>query len=137
MKGKMKRTANRAISGLLYCVVTDKYGAKAETRVATLTMGVPDGYELKIVSQPTDCTATRGERATATFEVEGAGLTYTWYGIDPGQTEFWTSGIRTDTYSVTMVPSKSGRRIYCVVTDAYGNCVTSDTVTLKIGRAHV
>ena len=114
------------------CVVTDKYGSKAETRVATLTMVQPADYELRIVSQPEDCAVARGQRAEATFAVEGAGLTYRWYCIDPGQTEVWISGIHSPTYGVTMVPAKSGRVIYCVVTDAYGNTVTSDPVTLSI-----
>ncbi len=119
----------------VYCVITDRYGAKVETRVATLTMAMPANYELRVVSQPQDCAVARGERAEATFVVEGAGLTYQWYGIDPGQTEYWTSGIRSATYSVTMVPAKSGRQIYCVVTDAYGNTVTSDPVTLSMVRS--
>jgi hypothetical protein len=29
-----------------------------------------------------------------------------------------------------MVPAKSGRQVYCVVTDAYGNTSASDTATL-------
>ena len=114
------------------CKVTDRYGGSVWTEPATLTMQQPVDYALKIVSQPEDCAVARGETATATFAVEGAGLQYQWYGIDPGQTEVWTSGIRSATYSVTMVPAKSGRQIYCVVTDAYGNQVASDTVTLTM-----
>ena len=116
------------------CKVTDKYGAFVWTEIATLTMQQPEGYELRIVSQPEDCTVARGEKATSTFTVEGAGLKYQWYGIDPGQDDPWTSSIRTDTYSVTMIPSKSGRQIYCVVTDAYGNSVTSDIATLTMSE---
>lgn len=115
------------------CVVTDKYGATAETDVVTLTMRQPEGYELKVISQPESCTAARGEVAAATFVVEGAELQYRWYGIDPGQESVWVSGIRKNTYSITMIPTKSGRQIYCVVTDVYGNSVQSNTVTLRMG----
>jgi hypothetical protein len=31
-----------------------------------------------------------------------------------------------------MESSRDGRRVYCVITDQYGNSVTTDTVTLKM-----
>ena len=126
-------TMNPTRSGReLYCVVTDKYGNTARTDTVTISMQIPDGYALTAVQQPTDCAVKKGKSARARFVVSGEGLTYQWYGIDPGQTKVWKSSIKTDTYSVTMIPSKSGRRIYCVVTDKYGNTLTSDTVTLSI-----
>ncbi len=114
------------------CVVTDAFGAKTETNVVTLHMAVPEGYELRITGQPQSVVTARGKTARATVAAEGDGLKYQWYGRDPGQTEFWKSSIKTNTYSVTMIPAKSGREIYCVITDRYGNSVTSDTVTLTM-----
>ena len=95
-------------------------------------MLIPDGYELKAVSQPASCAVKRGKSARTTFTVSGAGLKYQWYGKDPGETEYWKSSIKKATYSVSMVPEKSGRQLYCVVTDKYGNTLTSDTVTLSM-----
>ena len=116
----------------LYCVVTDKYGNTARTDTVTLNVDIPEGYELTVDSQPADCSVKKGNSARAVFAVTGDGLTYQWYGKDPGQTKFWKSSIKKSTYSVTMVPAKSGRQIYCVATDKYGNSVTSDTVVLSI-----
>ena len=116
----------------IYCVVTDQYGNTATTDTVTLHMAIPEGNELKAVSQPKSCTVKKGKSARTTFTVSGDGLTYQWYGKDPGQEKFWKSSIKTATYSVTMVPAKSGRQLYCKVTDKYGNTITSDTVTLSM-----
>ena len=118
----------------IYCVVTDKYGNTVQTDTVTLNMNIPEGYALTVDEQPEDCAVANGKKASATFAVSGDGLSYEWYGKDPGQTDFWKSSIKKDTYSVSMVPAKSGRQIYCVVTDQYGNSVTSDTVTLSIAE---
>ena len=94
-----------------------------------------DGYlhtNLRITSEPDDVAAPLDEKAVASLTAEGEGLTYQWYGRDPGQTDFWKSSIRKRTYSVTMVRGKIGREIYCVVTDKYGNSVTSRTAVLGV-----
>ena len=116
------------------CVVTDKYGLKAETDPATLSFQIPEDYVFEIVDQPQDVIVDRGEIAQTSVSAVGAGLTYKWYGLDTTQDEYWRSSIRTDTYSVTMVPSKSGRKVYCVVTDKYGNTITSETATLLMNQ---
>ncbi len=115
------------------CVVTDKYGRKAKTKPVTLTMYVPEGYTgPRITTQPADVSAARGELAVATVAAEGEDLTYQWYGRDPGQESFWKSSLKTDTYSVKMVAGKSGRQVYCVITDKYGFRVISDVATLTM-----
>ena len=116
------------------CVVTDAYGKKAESAVFTLTMVIPAEYAdgPEITGQPGNVTVARGEIAATTVAADGEGLTYQWYGRDPGQQSFWRSSLKTDTYSVKMVPSKSGREVYCVVTDKYGRTVTSDVATLTM-----
>ena len=117
----------------VYCVVTDKYGNKARTETVTLSMDVPEGYTgPQIITQPEDASAARGEIVSAAVAAAGEDLTYQWYGRDPGQQSFWRSSLKTDTYSVKMVPSKSGREVYCVVTDKYGRTVTSDVATLTM-----
>jgi|GEM_PF-2230019 len=117
----------------VYCVVTDKYGNKAQTQTVTLSMDIPEGYTgPQIVTQPADAFAAKGELASATVAAEGEGLSYQWYGRDPGQESFWKSSLKTDTYSVKMVAGKSGRQVYCVITDKYGLRVTSETVTLTM-----
>ncbi len=94
-----------------------------------------DGYlhtYLGITSEPEDVDVPLNEKAVTSLTAEGEGLTYQWYGRDKGQTDFWKSGIRKRTYSVAMVRGKIGREIYCVVTDKYGNSVTSRTAVLGV-----
>ena len=116
----------------VYCVVTDAYGNTYTSETVTLTMAAPAGYALTVVSQPADCKVANRKTATSVFAVEGEGLTYQWYGRDPGQTDFWKSGHTTERYAVKMESAKSGRQVYCVVTDVYGNTVTSETATLTM-----
>ena len=62
----------------------------------------------------------------------GDGLTYKWFYKNKAMTSFVEStSITSDTYTVDkMTSSRDGRQIYCVITDKYGNSVTTDTVTL-------
>ena len=60
----------------------------------------------------------------------GSNLSYQWFFKDAGNTTFYQSGIRSRSYSLEMNKNRSGREIYCVITDADGNSVTTDTVTI-------
>jgi len=112
----------------IYCLVTDENGFFAKTNIVTLCL---PRNELAIVTQPVDVTAAEGEKATVTFEATGDGLAYTWYYANPGKDTFSkTTSFTSNTYEVTMSTARSGRRVYCVVTDKYGNAVQTDTVTL-------
>ena len=44
---------------------------------------------------------------------------------------FTKSSTTSATYSTTMTSARSGRQVYCVVKDQYGNSVKTNTVTLK------
>lgn len=115
----------------LYCVITDKYGNSVTSDHAFLHYDYPEGYQLKFTSQPQNASARIGKTVRTSFTAVGDGLTYQWYGKDPGQEKFWKSGLTDTTYSYTMTAAKNGRQVYCVVTDKYGNKITSDTVTLS------
>ena len=115
----------------LYCVITDKYGNNVTSDHAFLHYDYPEGYELKITSQPQNASARMGKTVRTSVTAEGEGLTYQWYGKDPGQEKFWKSGLTGTTYAYTMTDAKNGRQVYCVITDKYGSTVTSDTVTLS------
>ncbi|MBR2520698.1 MAG: hypothetical protein IKE62_00770, partial [Oscillospiraceae bacterium] len=113
----------------LYCVVSDVHGSSFTTNTVTLRIG----DELELVSQPVDYYGPAGSRASATVEAKGDGLTYTWYVKDPGAKRFSVSSTATKTYSVNLTAARNGRQLYCVVFDAYGNAVTTVTVSLNIG----
>ena len=113
----------------LYCVITDKYGNTATTNTVTIGMITP----LKITKQPESVAAAEGKSAKVSFTAEGDGLTYTWYFKDATSSKFYkTASFTSNSYNTIMTTARAGRQIYCVVTDKYGNTVTTDTVTLNM-----
>lgn len=110
----------------VYCLITDKYGNSIKSDIVTLNMGTP----LEIVEQPSDASAVIGSVVKTKVTAVGEDLTYQWYVLNPNATKFVESSITKATYSYAMTASKSGRKVYCVITDKYGNSVKTDTVTL-------
>ena len=66
--------------------------------------------------------------------VTGDGLSYQWYYKAAGTNEFMKSINQKAAYAYTMQSGMDGRQIYCVITDEYGEQVTTDTVTLYMVR---
>jgi hypothetical protein len=113
----------------VYCVITDKYGNTVKTNTVTLSMK----SGLAITKQPTNVTAANGSKVATTVVATGEGLTYTWYYTSNGKTnQFFVSSVTSATYTTTMDSTRDGRKVYCVITDKYGNTVTSDVVTLTM-----
>ena len=110
------------------CVITDMWGDQVETEIATIT-ATPSEI-LAIVTEPTDAFAAMGENYCVTVEAVGDGLTYTWYFKNAGSSIWHTSGVKDNTYDDEMITSRAGREVYCVITDIWGNTVTTNTVTL-------
>ena len=108
------------------CKITDKYGNTVQTSSAVLDQAV------KITKQPTGAAAASGKTVKVTVAASGTGLTYQWYVKNPGSSSFTKSSVTGSTYSYTMSSAKSGRQVYCVVKDAYGNTVKTKTVTLSL-----
>jgi len=111
----------------VYCVITDKYGNTVTTETVTLDMTVT----LQITKQPVSVIVTNGKTASVTVTATGEGLKYQWYYTSNGSTTaFMKSSTTAATYTTTMNASRAGRQVYCVITDKYGNTVTTVTVTL-------
>lgn len=124
----VKMTPDRA-GRRIYCVITDRYGESVRTDTVTLTMK----NTAKIIKQPSSVRADAGEKVTVSLQAAGDGLTYKWYFANAGVSKFTlTNTYKGNTYSMPMDSSRSGRRIYCVVTDQYGNSVKSNVVTLSL-----
>ena len=112
----------------VYCVVTDQYGVSVKSN--TVTLGMPTA--VKITTQPVSVAVANGQTAKVTVKAQGDGLTYKWYYADAGSSTFkLTTSFKGSSYSVSMTDARAGRRIYCVITDQYGNSVRSNTVTLN------
>ncbi len=113
----------------IYCDVIDRYGNSVRTNIVTLSMQHP----LKIVEQPQNICVKDGEQAIIILNVTGDGLTYKWYYKNKSQTRFYeTTAFTSNTYEVTMNAARDGRKVYCVITDKYGNSVRTNTVTLSM-----
>ena len=114
----------------VYCVITDENGESVETNKVTLSMKKPS---IVITKQPEDASAAKGEDVTVTVEAEGEGLTYTWYYKKANGGKFYKSGLAVDnTYTTTMYSYRDGYQVYCVITNAAGETVQSNTVTLTM-----
>ena len=109
----------------MYCIITDKFGTSVKSYVVTLGMAV------SISTQPKTITVAKGKTAKISVTATGEGLKYQWYYSWKG--EFLKcSGTGKSSYSITMSKDRSGRQMYCVITDKYGNQVQTNTVTLKM-----
>ena len=131
---KLKMTSKNS-GRRVYCVVTDKYGCIVESKIVTLSVK----QKAKITKQPsTTVKAVSGQKAEVTVKATGDGLKYQWYYANKGATKFKKlSSAKSATYSVKMTSKVNGRRVYCKITDKYGNTVKTKTVTLKLTKATV
>ena len=112
----------------VYCVITDAYGNKVTTDIVKLIRIAKE--ELQIVTQPVNDEAALDEIYSVTVVAKGEGLKYQWYFRNEGSDTWYKSSVRTDTYTNVMTKARAGREIYCVITDALGNTVTTDVVKL-------
>ena len=92
---------------------------------------------LEITKQPVSATALDGKIVEVVVEAVGDGLTYEWWVAPANSTNFSKSSITTNVYAAPMNSTRDGRKVYCVITDAYGNSVTSDTVSIHLNPGFV
>ena len=118
------------------CLISDIHGNKVTTEVVGLYCGTQETEgSIEIIRQPEDVeVAKAGERATVSVEASGEGLSYVWYYLKPGESDFKKSSTTGATYSVSVTEERDGFQIYCVITDENGNSVETDIVTLSIQK---
>ena len=86
-----------------------------------------------IKTQPKSVGVAKGETAKVTVKATGNGLTYKWYYKDADASKYsLTSSFTGNSYSVKMNADRAGRKVYCKITDQYGNTVKTNTVTLNM-----
>lgn len=86
---------------------------------------------LEIMTQPQDATVINGQTASTTVTATGDRLTCQWYVKNRSATKCSKGSVTKNTYNATMSDAVDGRQVYCVVSDAYGNTITSNTATLS------
>jgi hypothetical protein len=112
------------------CVMTDAQGRKVISAVATLTIAAPITYK-----EVADQNVALYTNAVFSVEATGEGLTYKWqYSKDDGETWYNTTlpGVNTEAMTVTAYAERDLRQYRCIITDAYGNVVITNTATLDI-----
>lgn len=115
----------------VYCIIKDSKGQKTKTKVVTMKMA----DKIKITKQPVSKTVLIGNKANISLTAKGTGkLTYTWYYANKDATKFKKSSVTTSNYSPVMTKDVNGRRVYCVVKDAYGQSAKSNVVTIKLSK---
>ena len=110
----------------VYCVVTDKYGNKVQSKTFILRESV------SITTQPKTVAVKKNATAKVTVKAKGDGLRYQWYVKNEGRTKYSKSSVKTATYSVKMTAKTKNRLLLCIITDQYGNKVQTKTVKLKM-----
>jgi len=119
----------------LFCRVTNEKGKSVTTKVVRLTVNTP---VLEITTQPTDAAVEIGAKANFKVAATGSGHTYQWkYSMDNGTT--WkvptATSAKTDTFSITAAEKWNGMKLFCRVTDAKGQSVTTKVVRLNVKTA--
>ena len=115
------------------CQVTDTTGATATSNPATLTV-LPPTVRLYVSRQPVSVTVPVGNEAAFSVTVTGGELPYTYQWQRQSGTAWSDIPAATDaTYRIPAVTAdQNGLTVRCVVTDKFGDTVTSDPATLTV-----
>ena len=92
---------------------------------------------LKIKKEPEDYTGALKSTVSFTVKASGEGLTYQWqYSKNGGRTWYASkmSGCDTKKVSLTLTKDRDGQCYRCVIKDAFGNKVTTKTVTMTVKK---
>ena len=93
-------------------------------------LGCGDHIGPVIIRQPESSEQEIGKKFAITVKAESEGLTYQWYYKDSGMKSFGVSSNKTASYAYTMQAYMHNRQVYCVITDANGNSVRTETATI-------
>lgn len=115
-------------SGQLFRVTVSDSSGNSVTSNAVSMQTTP----LEILLQPSDVVAEAGTNVSFVVVAQGDGLTYQWQYKNPG--EDWenstASSANRPVYTLGMTTARDGRQARCIITDRYGNSITSDAGTI-------
>lgn len=84
----------------------------------------------QIISQPVDYVGMVGDTATFTVVAEGEGLTYEWYFSTDHGASWAKTGETSNVQTITFKAFRLNMQVRCVITDANGNTVTSNSAAI-------
>ena len=115
------------------CLITNAAGEQLATNEVTITVKQPSNA-IVITKQPEDTTTYEGGSAGFIVEAQGEGLTYQWQ-LKKGSSwaNLTSGGATTNWLSLGKCDlSKNGKVYRCVITDANGEQIVTDEVTLTV-----
>lgn len=111
---------------MVRCTVTDANGQSETTRPAVMRL-----YRFAIKTQPVNFTGAVGAYARFEIAVIGTVKSYQWQYSDDGAN--WTNSTVTAAVYTTMVTKgRAGRQVRCIVTDVFGDALTSNAATIGV-----
>ena len=123
--------ADASKNGKIYrCLITDADGNELASEGASITIKEPSIF---IDTQPEDYSGAVGTTAKFTVEARGEGLTYQWQ-LKKGSkwADLTSGGATTDTLSIKVDSGKDGKVYRCLITDANGEELASEEVTIHV-----
>lgn len=108
-----------------------KAGAKITVKADTTLYAVWKEEALAIKTQPADVKVSAGSKATFSVKATGRELSYQWYYKKTTDSEWklWKNHVTAST-TATANDTWNGMQVYCVVTDASGKSVSSESATV-------
>lgn len=115
----------------VYCKVTDANGESVSSNPATIYLSYND--ELNITQQPENITTEVGKSTAFSVIATGRGLTYQWYYKKANASDWsiWKNHTTATTYADANA-TWDGMKVFCKVTDEYGDVLKSDAATITI-----
>ncbi len=90
------------------------------------------GTPVSITADLEDYVGPENSTASFTVQAEGTGLTYQWWVKKATATKFSKSSITGPVYEVELTAARNGNQVYCIVTDAFGETVQTNAVSMTI-----
>ena len=120
-----------------YCQITDAAGNTMNSNTVRL---LAEQVELKILTQPVSYVGAVNDEVAFTVEATGNGLVYEWFYSEDGGNVWnksYSPGYETNVLAPVLRTHRDGNMYYCVITDVFGNSVTSDVVSMSVKASDV
>ncbi len=104
-------------------------------RYSLMIFGMEDTQvQLRIVEQPESITGVNGASAVFKIRAEGSGLKYQWQLSTDGGKKWYNASSTSTEYATVLKTDRDGRMVRCIVTDEYGQSVTSEAAVMRIAE---
>ena len=113
------------------CGATRTVGDHIWENGACAECGAASPSKVTVTTTPKTTYGQEGATVKVTVKATGDGLKYQWYIRNATGKTYSKSSITTNTYSVKISDKSHNRRIYCIITDRYGNKVQTATVLVR------